>query len=52
MQAKAAGDVFALDFDGVMVDSEPEVSELVARQSSKMPATCITIQTNTNVSVL
>ena len=31
VQTKAAGDVFALDFDGVMVDSEPEVSELVAR---------------------
>ncbi|DBA91546.1 TPA: hypothetical protein ACH3X1_003167 [Trebouxia sp. C0004] len=26
IQTKAAGDVFALDFDGVMVDSEPEIS--------------------------
>lgn len=26
MQARASGDVFALDFDGVLVDSEPEIS--------------------------
>lgn len=26
MQAQAAADVFALDFDGVLVDSEPEIS--------------------------
>ena len=44
MQTKAAGDVFALDFDGVMVDSEPEVSELVARQLTEMRANCVTIQ--------
>ncbi len=44
MQTKAAGDVFALDFDGVMVDSEPEVSELVARQSTAIRADCVTIQ--------
>ncbi len=52
VQTKAAADVFALDFDGVMVDSEPEVSELVARQSAEMRANCVTIQSNTNVSVL
>ena len=26
MQARASADVFALDFDGVLVDSEPEIS--------------------------
>lgn len=26
MQAQASGDIFALDFDGVLVDSEPEIS--------------------------
>ena len=45
VQTKAAGNVFALDFDGVMVDSEPEVSELVARQSGELRAKCVTIQT-------
>ncbi len=51
VQTKAAGDVFALDFDGVMVDSEPEVSELVARQSTAKRANCV-IKPNTSFSIL